>query len=125
MKKITKLVELLIICAGLLSMNVLEKDFHVRIEQNGELIEPVNGVVTLDKKEFNIMFEFSEPMGLARKVPSRVTVEPSTWYTAADPLSPVSYCNQVPGLLTIIRATSTRNRRTSSFPASSLPLPCR
>lgn len=45
-------------------MTVKEKDFHVFIEQNGKLIEPINGVVNLDKSEFNLVFEFNEPMGL-------------------------------------------------------------
>lgn len=45
-------------------MNVKQQGFHVRIEQHKKLIEPVNGLVTLDKSEFIIVFEFSEPMGL-------------------------------------------------------------
>jgi hypothetical protein len=45
-------------------MNLKENDFRVYIEQNGKLMEPINGVVTLEKKSFNIVFEFNEPMGL-------------------------------------------------------------
>jgi len=64
MNKIFGITALLIIFLSSISMNVKEQDFHVRIEQNGKLIEPINGLVTLDKSEFNIVFEFSEPMGL-------------------------------------------------------------
>ncbi len=64
MKKIIRLAAILILFICFISMNVKEKDFHVRIEQNGKVFESINGLVTLDKKEFNIVFEFSEPMGL-------------------------------------------------------------
>ncbi len=64
MKILFRIVTVLIIIVGFTSMNLKDKDFHVIIEQNGEFIEPNNGVVTLDKSTFNIVFEFNEPMGL-------------------------------------------------------------
>jgi len=45
-------------------MITLEKDFHVEVEQNGKLIEVINGEVTLEKEEFNLVFTLPEPMGL-------------------------------------------------------------
>ena len=41
-----------------------DRDFHVILEQNGKSIVPVNNVVTLDKSEFSLVFEFDAPMGL-------------------------------------------------------------
>jgi len=64
MKNIFRIAALLIIFFSLSSMNEKEKGFHVVIEQNGKLIEPKNGVVSIDKSEFNIIFEFNNPMGL-------------------------------------------------------------
>ncbi|MDP3975521.1 MAG: hypothetical protein Q8P95_01250 [bacterium] len=42
----------------------VEKNFHVRFEQDGYLIEPMNHEVTLNKEEFSMVFELSEPMGV-------------------------------------------------------------
>jgi len=64
MKKIISIATLLVFTFCFISMNSKENDFRVFIEQNGKLIEPNNGVVTLEKKSFNIVFEFNEPMGL-------------------------------------------------------------
>jgi hypothetical protein len=64
MKKIFTIALLLVFTFCLISMKSKENDFRVFIEQNGKIIEPNNGVVTLEKKSFNIVFEFSEPMGL-------------------------------------------------------------
>lgn len=64
MKRVIRIVALLIIFFCCSSMNEKEKDFHVVIEQNGKLIESKNGVVSIDKSEFNILFEFNNPMGL-------------------------------------------------------------
>ena len=64
MKKIFTITILLMFTFSFISMNSKENDFRVYIEQNGKLMEPINGVVTLEKKSFNIVFEFNEPMGL-------------------------------------------------------------
>ncbi|MBL4668178.1 MAG: hypothetical protein JKY30_02820 [Flavobacteriales bacterium] len=40
------------------------KKIGISIEQNGKLIRPLKGTVTLDKKEFNILVNFPSPMGL-------------------------------------------------------------
>lgn len=41
-----------------------EQDFHVKIEQDGKIIKPINNEVTLKKKEFALVFEFPEFMGV-------------------------------------------------------------
>lgn len=41
-----------------------KKDFHVMVEQDGKMIEPKNGIVNVDKSEFNLVFKFNNPMGL-------------------------------------------------------------
>lgn len=64
MKNTFKIAAILILFFSFISMNLKENDFHVRIEQNGKFIKPVNGVYTLEKSKFNIVFEFSQPMGL-------------------------------------------------------------
>jgi hypothetical protein len=48
----------------LISGTPIEKDFHVTVEQNGKTIQSKNGELTLERKSFNLIFEFSEPMGL-------------------------------------------------------------
>ena len=48
----------------LISATPIEKDFHVTVEQNGKTIQSKNGELTLERKSFNLIFEFSEPMGL-------------------------------------------------------------
>lgn len=48
----------------LCSWTLSEKDFHVTVEQFGQIIEPKRNTVKLDKAEFSIVLEFSEPMGL-------------------------------------------------------------
>jgi len=37
---------------------------EVNIEQNGKLIKPSNGIITLNKKAFNIIITFPEPMAV-------------------------------------------------------------
>ena len=44
--------------------NQSEKKFHVSISQNGKTISDKNGVVKLKDTTFNIVLNFSEPMGI-------------------------------------------------------------
>ena len=40
-----------------------KKDYNISIsvEQNGKLIQPINGIITLDKQPFNVVFKASKP----------------------------------------------------------------
>ena len=68
MKRTHKIIALLILIVAFTSMckptSQKEQEFHVILEQNGKSIVPVNNVVTLDKSEFSLVFEFDAPKGL-------------------------------------------------------------
>ncbi|MBN4052002.1 hypothetical protein JYT53_00715 [Cytophagaceae bacterium AH-315-L13] len=64
MKVTTKFLVAVLAILILTSGTSIEKDFHVKIEQDGQIIEPINNKIILKRKEFSIVFEFSEPMGL-------------------------------------------------------------
>ena len=68
MKRAHIMIAFLILILAFTSMTVptgqTDRDFHVTLEQNGKSIVPVNNVVTLDKSEFSLVFEFNAPMGL-------------------------------------------------------------
>jgi len=64
MKMTIKVLFAVFTCLILISGTSIEQDFHVKIEQDGQIIEPVKNKISLKKKEFSIVFEFSEPMGL-------------------------------------------------------------
>jgi hypothetical protein len=64
MRKTINALALLVISILAFSWAIKEKDFHVTIEQRGQIIRPINGEVSLDKSEFTIVCEFTQPMGL-------------------------------------------------------------
>lgn len=54
----------IIFCIVLFNNILAQSNFSITFEQDGKAVEIINNEVKLNKKEFTIVFELSEPMGL-------------------------------------------------------------